>query len=105
MSSAPFAKPDHVPAELVRDYDHVNGPEIMAFPPAAIDQVREDGRPTFFSSFHGGFWVLTCYEDIRAAFLDADLFPSGAAVSRRIRSTGCSSRCTSIRRSTGPTAG
>jgi cytochrome P450 len=37
--------------------------------------VRDDGRPTFFSSFHGGFSVLTRYEDIRAAFLDAELFP------------------------------
>jgi hypothetical protein len=32
-TSAPFVKPDHVPAELVRDYDHVNGAEVMAFRP------------------------------------------------------------------------
>ena len=75
MSSASFARRDHVPAELMRDYDHVNGPEVMAFPPAAIDKVRDDEHPVFFSSRHGGFWVLTRYDDIRAAFLDAELFP------------------------------
>jgi len=73
-TQAPFSPPAHVPAELVRAYDHVNGPEIMAFPPTAVQEFGSD-KPVFYSCFHGGFWVLTNYEDIRTAFLDAELFP------------------------------
>jgi len=66
--------PPHVPPELVRAYDHVAGPEIMEFPPAAATKHQDVGR-AFFSSCHGGFWVFTRYEDIRSAFQDHELFP------------------------------
>ncbi|MFE9328054.1 CoA transferase [Nocardia sp. NPDC052278] len=59
--------PAHVPADLVRDYDHVSGPEVLRHPPSAIDGLRE-GTRTFYSPRHGGFWVLTRYEHIPAAF-------------------------------------
>ncbi|GHF36545.1 hypothetical protein FHX82_006767 [Amycolatopsis bartoniae] len=64
----------NLPAELVRDYDHVSGPEIMDFPPAAADRMRDAG-PAFWSTAHGGFWVVTRFEDARAAFQDPELFP------------------------------
>ncbi|MFE9327629.1 cytochrome P450 [Nocardia sp. NPDC052278] len=66
--------PPHVPPHLIRDYDHVSGPEVMRHPPSAIDDLREDAR-AFYSPRHGGFWVLTRYQDIRAAFHDPELFP------------------------------
>ena len=98
MSSASFARRDHVPAELMRDYDHVNGPEVMAFPPAAIDKVRDDEHPVFFSSRHGGFWVLTRTTTSGRRSWTRSCFRSGGEASRRTRLTGCSSRSTSIRR-------
>ncbi|WP_419709612.1 cytochrome P450 [Pseudomonas sp. NFX224] len=64
---------NEIPKELVVDYDHIHGPEISVFPPSAVDGFREDLR-AFYSSRHGGFWVLTRYEDIRAAFRDHELF-------------------------------
>ena len=67
-----------VPAELVVAYDHIHGKEVMAFPPTALDVLREE-RPVFYSSFYGGFWVLTRYQDIKAAFQDNDLFIQHAA--------------------------
>jgi cytochrome P450 len=65
--------PSHVPPELVAPFDQLKGPEITRFPPtAALGIARE--RPVFYSSFYGGFWVLTRYEDVRAAFRNDDVF-------------------------------
>lgn len=66
--------PSHVPAELVVDYDPVTGPEINAFPPSALDGLREPYR-IFYTMFQGGIWILTRHEDIRAAYEDPELFP------------------------------
>lgn len=62
-----------IPRQLVVEYDHIYGPEVSAFPPNAVDGFREE-RAAFYSSCYGGFWVLTRYEDIRAAFRDHELF-------------------------------
>jgi cytochrome P450 len=69
---------NEIPDELVVKYDHIHGPEVSAFPPNAVDGFRED-RAAFYSSCYGGFWVLTRYEDIRAAFRDHELFVQHAA--------------------------
>lgn len=58
---------------IVVDYDHIHGPEVMAFPPSVMDGFREK-YPIFFSSRYGGFWVLTRYDDIRAVVQDAETF-------------------------------
>lgn len=65
--------PGHVPAELVLDYDPVNGPEIQAFPPSVLDGLRDKHR-AFYTAFGGGYWILTRHEDIRAAYEDPELF-------------------------------
>lgn len=65
--------PEHVPSDLVVDYDPQAGPEVMAFPPAALDAFR--GRRAFFTPFGGGFWVFTRYADIKAAMQDHESFP------------------------------
>ena len=66
--------PSHVPPERVCPYDSAHGPEVMAFPPAALDGLREK-RAVFYSTFYGGFWVFTRYEDVRKAFQDHKHFP------------------------------
>ncbi|WP_081750466.1 cytochrome P450 [Paracoccus pantotrophus] len=58
---------------LIRDYDHIHGKEVMGFAPMAMNAFREDA-PVFYSSFYGGFWVLTRYDDIQEAFRRNDLF-------------------------------
>jgi cytochrome P450 len=62
-----------VSADLVVPYDHIHGKEVMAFPPSALDGLREQRR-AFYSSCYGGFWVLTRFEDIKTAFQDHELF-------------------------------
>lgn len=65
-------RPDHVPAELVRDFDHVTGAEFAADPFAAFQRAREDR--VFWSPHHGGYWVLTRTADIRQAMQHPELF-------------------------------
>lgn len=65
--------PDHVPADLVVDYDPQAGPEVMAFPPAALNAFRD--KRIFFTPFGGGFWVFTRYADIKDAMQNYEAFP------------------------------
>lgn len=62
-----------ISAEHVLAFDHINGPEVMAFPPSAMEGFREQHR-VFYSSMYGGFWVFTRYEDIRAILQDPNTF-------------------------------
>jgi cytochrome P450 len=68
-------RPENVPADLVHDLDHWNGPDYLADPIGFWDDLRGPYR-VFWSPFHGGFWCLTRYEDIHEAFQRADLFSS-----------------------------
>lgn len=75
--------PAHVPPNLVRDYDPVDGPEIKDFPPAALDGLREDYR-AFYTTYGQGAWVLTRHADIRAAYEDAELFAQGGTITESL---------------------
>jgi cytochrome P450 len=68
-----FAVPDHIPENLVRDFDHVADPEFLADPFGALARLRGDDR-AFFSPRLEGFWVLTRAADIRETFQRHDLF-------------------------------
>jgi cytochrome P450 len=67
-------RPDHVPAELVRDVDHVFGADFLADPFAAFRDLQ-DVR-LLWSPRHGGYWILTRTADIRSALQQPDLFSS-----------------------------
>lgn len=82
------ARPDHVPPDLIRDFDHVFGEAFARDPFAAFRQARRDR--VFWSPHHGGYWVLTSMADIREALQRAAQFsnwPTGipAHVSRQER--------------------
>ena len=68
--------PDHVPAELVRDVDHVFGADFLADPFEAYRGLRD--QRVVWSLNHGGYWVLTRAEDIRAAYQQPELFSSAS---------------------------
>ena len=68
------ARPDHVPPELIRDFDHVTGVDFAADPFAAFQRARRDR--VFWSPHHGGYWVLTRMADIREALQRPELFSS-----------------------------
>jgi cytochrome P450 len=66
--------PQHIPARLVRDFDHVSGPEVST---DAFGVFRNAPKERiFFSPRNGGYWVLTKTEDIREALQHPELFSS-----------------------------
>jgi cytochrome P450 len=65
-----------VPAELVRDVDHVFGAAFRADPFAAFRTLRD--QRVLWSPNHGGYWILTRAEDIRSALQQPELFSSSA---------------------------
>jgi len=73
MATIDFIIPEHIPPELVVPYDQYHGQEVMAFPPAALSAISET-HPIFYSSFYGGFWVVTRYELARSIYQDPDRF-------------------------------
>jgi cytochrome P450 len=68
--------PPHVPDDLVHDFDHVTGPEVDRDPFAVYRNAPQ--KRAFFSPMHGGYWVLTKAEDIRAALQQPELFSSAS---------------------------
>jgi cytochrome P450 len=66
--------PDHVPGRLVRDFDHVNGPDVARDAFAVYRTAPADRA--FFSPLNGGYWVFTRATDIRAALQAPELFSS-----------------------------
>ena len=62
---------------LVR-FDH-HSPEFAADPWSQLRELRESA-PVAFSDAHGGFWVLTRYEDIRRVALDDATFSSADSI-------------------------
>jgi cytochrome P450 len=69
------AVPDHVPPEMVRQFDFHEDPAFMTGRPfEALDAVR--GERIFWSTDNGGHWVLTEAADIRAVYQAPDTFSS-----------------------------
>ncbi|MBC2864948.1 cytochrome P450 [Streptomyces mexicanus] len=74
-------RPDHVPVELLRDFDHHTDPEFLAEPFEYLERFRD--QRVIFSTAWGGFWVPTRAEDIREAYQRPDVFsnyPGGLPV-------------------------
>lgn len=71
--------PAHIPPELVRHFDLLSDPEILADPYRSVDRMRDEG-PILYSSALGGFWMILGAAEVREAFQRADVFatyPSG----------------------------
>lgn len=75
--SMPYAEsdvPPHVPEKLVWAYDFSGDPLFASEPMTAAQTLTEGAPDIFFSPLHGGFWVLTRFEDIRTASRLPDIF-------------------------------
>ena len=64
--------PDHVPAALVHEFDHINDPTVARDAFAVYHAAP--GARAFFSPLHHGFWVLTKADDIRAVLQAPEIF-------------------------------
>jgi cytochrome P450 len=66
--------PDHIPAELVREYDYYDmGEETDVY---RHYKKLHDGPDLFYSPLHGGYWVATRYADMEEILNNAEDFSS-----------------------------
>ena len=73
-------RPDHVPAELVVDFDFFQVPEGVS-DPAQIwhDLLRKGAPPIFYTPRNGGHWVFLRYADIVEAYRNHENFSTRGA--------------------------
>ena len=68
--AAGVKRPDHVPADLVYDYDFNTDPEILRDPFAAADRLLAEAPPVFWTPRNGGNWFVTSFDLVCAAARD-----------------------------------
>ena len=71
-STPPTTCPAHIPRDRVRDFNYMTDP--LDAPTPLDGYVKLRGEPHFWSTNHGGFWVLTDAEAIRDCFQDPETF-------------------------------
>jgi cytochrome P450 len=75
------AVPAHVPAELVREWEHVLADNALDDPYAPTEEVAKNYPPIFYApappgAMRPGNWVVSRYEDIREVFQNTDRYSS-----------------------------
>jgi cytochrome P450 len=70
------SKPDHVPDELVYDYDLWTDPGMSRNPHARLQEVMAEAPPLFWTPRSGGFWVMNRFKLALDASLDWRTFSS-----------------------------
>lgn len=78
MSTAPAPIPDHVPRELVREFDWIADARSVADPYQVWHELH-DGPDVFWATGLGGHWVLTRAEAIKEMMANTDDFTSNPA--------------------------
>lgn len=76
FSAIPRNVPDHVPENLVYDFEHYADPAYADDPFAAFDTVARNAPPIFWSPLLGGFWVVTGFDDVTEVYRNNKLFSS-----------------------------
>jgi cytochrome P450 len=68
--------PDHVPANLVYDYDYIDDPGLIEEPHWRMQDLAEHHNPVFWSPRLGGYWVTCSKEWVQDITLNTDIFSS-----------------------------
>jgi cytochrome P450 len=76
FADIPRNVPDHVPAELVYEFEHYANPVYAINPFAQFDKVAQEAPPIFWSPLLGGFWVMTRFADVTEVYRNNTLFSS-----------------------------
>lgn len=69
-------KPDHVPDELVFDFDYNTDPEYCSDPHARAADLATNAPPIFWTPFNGGHWMIQSYSAVSEALNDYEKFSS-----------------------------
>ena len=70
-------KPDHVPDELVYDFDHYFDPALIENAHDRILQIAKETPPIFWSPRHGGTWFLRSHKATYNGSRDTEAFSNG----------------------------
>jgi len=69
-------KPDHIPAELVRDFDYYGEPVLREKAQAGYRELLGNYPDVFWTPRHGGHWVVMGNQAVHDAFRDWQSFSS-----------------------------
>lgn len=72
--------PDHVPADVVRDFNHFTFSGESEDAHVAWSRIVNDSPPLIFTPHYGGYWVITDARLLEAAFPDWELFSSAQKI-------------------------
>jgi cytochrome P450 len=75
MSTVSFTIPDHIPPELVFEFDFIAEIDGVSDPFRAIEALERRNAPSFFyTPLYGGHWVARSYEAILKVFKEHENF-------------------------------
>jgi len=69
-------QPDHVPDELVYDFDMYHDPEMIRNLPGRLVEVARQAPPIFWTPHNGGHWVVGRFSSVTRAARDWENFSS-----------------------------
>lgn len=70
------AKREHVPENLVYEFDYINDEGLKIDPHARLAQVQREAPPIFYTHFNGGHWCAQGYEELSHMLRETDSFSS-----------------------------
>jgi cytochrome P450 len=68
------ARPKHVPADLVRDFDFLADPILLAGPHAYMREIGRSYPPLFWTPRHGGHWLIGKHALLAEVTADSERF-------------------------------
>lgn len=74
--SGKMKRPDHVPEELVYEFDYNSDPEYNRDPHAKAAYLSENAPPIFWTPFNGGHWIFQSHEVVSKALTEYQTFSS-----------------------------
>lgn len=74
--SGKMKKPDHVPDELVFEFDYNNDPGYCANPHKRTEEIVQQAPPVFWTPFNGGHWMFVGHKEVTQALTDHKTFSS-----------------------------
>lgn len=69
-------RPDHVPEELVFEFDYNNDPGYCANPHARTEELVKEAPPVFWTPYNGGHWMFMSHDAVAEALTDFNKFSS-----------------------------
>jgi cytochrome P450 len=87
MSDAGLVIPDHIPSDLVYDFDLFTDPRLVRNPHAVIFALHDEAPPIFYTPRNGGHWMVTRAADALDILRQTDIFSSDPQYNKNMQRT------------------